>query len=377
MRPKVLIFIDWFYPAFKSGGPVQSILNLTAHLGEFFDFYVITRDTDYCESIPMKGILSNQWNKINDHLHVYYCSANSIKAKLFKQLFKEINPDVLYINGIFSSKFSILPAYLFKNLRLRKIVGTRGMLAKGALQIKGLKKAAFLFLANQTNLYSNYQLHVTNFNEQEDVINVLGKEVKLFVAPNLPQKITLNYRSLVSSDVLNLINVARISPEKNLIFALQSLKKVKRKILFDIYGSVYNNDYWSRCQAVINELPSNIIVNYKGVLDSDLVINTISQYHLFYMPTLGENYGHVIVQSFMASTPVLISNKTPWQNLESLNCGFDLDLSQPELFSSLIDNVDMDLLLKWRKGAFLMAQNTVNNTENISLNKQLLWPNNS
>jgi hypothetical protein len=37
----------------------------------------------------------------------------------------------------------------------------------------------------------------------------------------------------------------------------------------------------------------------------------------------------------------------------------------------------MDSLLKWREGAFLMAQNTVKNTDNVNLNKKLLWPNNS
>jgi hypothetical protein len=95
------------------------------------------------------------------------------------------------------------------------------------------------------------------------------------------------------------------------------------------------------------------------------------------MPTLGENFGHVILQSFMASTPVLISDKTPWKNLQNLNCGYDLDLNQPEFFSELLNNITMDSLLKWREGAFLMAQNTVNNTDNVNLNKKLLWPNNS
>ena len=377
MRPKILVFIDWFYPGFNSGGPVQSIYNLTAHLGEFFDFFVITRDTDYCEKSPMNGIFSNQWNKINNHLHVYYCSEDLINAKLYKKLFEQIKPDVIYINGVFSYKFSILPTLIFKHYKIRKIIGTRGMLAKGALAIKGFKKNTYLFFANQISLYSNYYLHVTNIDEQKDVMDVLGKNTKVYIAPNLPQKTIFNYSALNASDTLYLINVARISPEKNLLFALQILKNVNRKIHFDIYGTVYNNEYWARCQNVLKELPSNVVVNYKGFLDSESVIKTISQYHLFFMPTLGENFGHVILQSFMASTPVLISDKTPWKNLQNLNCGYDLDLNQPEFFSELLNNITMDSLLKWREGAFLMAQNTVNNTDNVNLNKKLLWPNNS
>ena len=33
---------------------------------------------------------------------------------------------------------------------------------------------------------------------------------------------------------------------------------------------------------------------------------------LFVFPTLGENFGHVIYESLMCGTPVLVSDNTPW-----------------------------------------------------------------
>ena len=47
-RKKVLITIDWFLPGTKSGGPVRSYANMIAYFKNEFDFYIITRDTDYC-----------------------------------------------------------------------------------------------------------------------------------------------------------------------------------------------------------------------------------------------------------------------------------------------------------------------------------------
>jgi hypothetical protein len=42
MRRKILIFVDWFEPGFKAGGPIQSCRNLVESLGDDFDFYLVT-----------------------------------------------------------------------------------------------------------------------------------------------------------------------------------------------------------------------------------------------------------------------------------------------------------------------------------------------
>lgn len=39
---KVLIFIDWFAPGYKAGGPITSNVNIVEHLSDKLDFYVIT-----------------------------------------------------------------------------------------------------------------------------------------------------------------------------------------------------------------------------------------------------------------------------------------------------------------------------------------------
>ena len=51
-KKKILIFIDWYLPGYKAGGPIQSVANLVANLKEEFEFSIVTRDTDYCEKLP-------------------------------------------------------------------------------------------------------------------------------------------------------------------------------------------------------------------------------------------------------------------------------------------------------------------------------------
>jgi len=64
----------------------------------------------------------------------------------------------------------------------------------------------------------------------------------------------------------------------------------------------------------------------------------MKKYHFMYLPTTGENFGHTILESFMASTPIIISNKTPWQNLEKRQIGWSLPLDNQQLFADAIQN---------------------------------------
>ena len=72
-------------------------------------------------------------------------------------------------------------------------------------------------------------------------------------------------------------------------------------------------------------------------------MEVFQNYHLFFFPTLGENFGHVIIEALVAGCPILISDQTPWRNLETAGVGWDIPLDQPEKFTELLQQcVDMD-----------------------------------
>ena len=108
--------------------------------------------------------------------------------------------------------------------------------------------------------------------------------------------------------------------------------------MFDIYGPQEDPDYWRECQALIEVLPAHIRVNYCGNVMPEDVRRTFSDYDLFFFPTRGENYGHVIAESISAGTPVLLSDQTPWRDLESEGLGWDLPLRDPQAFAEKIDH---------------------------------------
>ena len=152
------------------------------------------------------------------------------------------------------------------------------------------------------------------------------------------------------------------------------MKKVKYKVQFDFYGTVYNQQYWNGCKEILNQLPLNIQAEYKGEIENRKVSETLKQYHFMLMPTLGENFGHIIIESLDAGCPVIISDKTPWKNLEEKKIGWDIPLNEKEKFIEVIERcaeMNNEEYNQWSKNAFNFAKEFQNNSSAVEQNRNL------
>ncbi len=343
-KKKILIFIDWYLPGFKAGGPIKSISALISHFKEEYDFLIITTDSDFGESLSYTSVPSDEWVEISDSVKVYYCSKNHLNRKKLLSVVDSINFDKVYLNSFFSFYFSIYPLLLKKKGKLKEpiILAPRGMLGDGALQIKSFKKKTFIFLSKLLSLHKKITWHATSQEECKEIVAVFGTNAKIIIASNLQNK---NDSVLIAPPIAQkregetkLFYLSRISEKKNLLFALDILNQLKTnvKIVFDIIGPVEDAVYWNKCLEKIKKLPASIQVNFVGALPNSQIADKIKDAHFLFLPTLNENYGHVIVESWMNGKPVIISNQTPWRNLKVQNIGWDLSLNNPEKFLSVI-----------------------------------------
>lgn len=376
-KKTILLFIDWYLPGYKAGGPIQSCANLVNHLNDEYCFKIITRNTDYCEIKPYEQIKSNEWNIINPNTHVYYFSADQLNKKNIYHLINETPFDVVYLNGVFSYFFTIVPLLYFrKNKGHKVIVAARGMLASGALAIKKQKKQLFLSFSRLLGLFNKAVFHATNESEKKDIIKTMGNQFQIKIAGNLSKKIAMEpYQAKTKkSGLVRLINVARVAPEKNLKYALEILKEVKSQVQFDFYGPIYDENYYNECKAVIEKLPKNIEVNYKGVIPNSEVNQTLKNYDALLMPTLGENFGHIILESLIAARPVIISDQTPWQNLALDQSGWSIPLNEQSKYVQAIELLaksDEAQYHVFSLAAYEKARTFIENKELISSNRAL------
>lgn len=374
----ILSFIDWYLPGYKAGGTLKAFANQVAHLDKDFYFKIITRNTDYCETEPYQTVKSDSWNKIAPNAEVFYASAGFINLKNFRKLVNETSFDAVYIHGIYSWWFSILPVILAKKTKARPVVVVaHGMFGKHATSVKSTKKKVFSAVAKMLLLYKGVVIHAANEAEAVDARAFVGKSARVKVAEELPMKMEL--KEWVAREKrpgeLRLLSVARISPEKNTRFAIEILQHCNHgNITYDIFGPVYDQNYWNECQDVIKKLPPNVTVNYMGSLPGEQVLEKMKEYHFMFLPTTGENFGHTILESFMASTPVIISDKTPWQNLEQKQIGWSLPLNKIDKFADVIENaarMGQDEYNLWSGKALDFAWEFVNDQTLIEQNKRL------
>lgn len=372
-KPSVLITIDWFLPGTNSGGPVRSYSNLIDHLKDTVDFYVLTRDTDYCETEAYSNVVSNAWNAITSGLEVYYLSSDQINKKAISKVILSKNFDYIFINGVYSWYFSIVPLLVSKKTS-NVIISARGMLNDQAFSVKPVKKKIYLTLAKLFRLYTNVSWHATNEIEADQIKTRIGLNSRVKIAPNLARKGQIEYEQIELQKPVRLVNVARIAKEKGTLKMLKALQKVSTPLILDIYGSIYDQYYWKQCLEIISAMPDFIKVNYKGVARSEDIPIVLRGYNFFVMLSEGENFGHSILEALSVGLPVIISSKTPWRNLQKFGVGWDLDLNIETDIIEVLNTVaqyDDANYMKMSRASVEYAQQFINDPELIEANKKL------
>lgn len=134
--------------------------------------------------------------------------------------------------------------------------------------------------------------------------------------------------------------VSRIVWKKNLLFALQVINRVNDGSLqFDIYGSIEEPQYWEECLKIINNFNNKIKINYCGVCKHDDIPIILSSYDALFFPTFSENYGHIIAESLSVGLPIIISDQTPWSNINSTKGGWAIPLKDEDMYLKAVESI--------------------------------------
>lgn len=341
-RPVILTFVGWYLPGYKAGGPIRTVNNMVDRLHDVYTFQVVTADRDHGESQPYVGIAADQWSSVG-HAEVYYASRRGQTMRRFRRLILRTPHDVMYLNSLFNPRFTLLPL-LIRRLGVAPIRPTvlapRGELGSGALALKSVKKRLFLLVARRVGLYRNLYWQASSEHEATRISQVMGAAPsRVFVAPNLPGMAAGNVLSgrAPRRGRLTVVFLSRIAPMKNLDYALRVLSRVSSPLDFLVYGTIEDAAYWGECQRLMAQIPGHIRIEYRGALTHDRVPNVLAAADLFFLPTRGENYGHAIVEALGAGLPVLISDQTPWGDVQDRGAGWALSLENPAAFAEAVD----------------------------------------
>ncbi len=341
VRPKVLIFVATYLPGYKSGGPVRTIEALVEALGDRVDFHIATSDRDSSDNAAepaerYPGIAPGQWYKVGKAQVTYVerprsAAGYAVALRQLIRIMNEVRPDRVYLNSFFNPAFSFgIVAYAAGFSRRTKILlAPRGEFDPGALGLKSGKKRLFVALAWASGVYGRVEWHASTDLEADNIRRAMAPKTQIHVACDITRLPPMEgvepdpFRGK-KTGTARLCFLARISPKKNLHTAIKALSQVTGKVVFDVFGPDQEADYAAHCRALAGACGPHVTITFRGAVPREDVLTVLQGYHGFLMPTLGENFGHSIIEALHCGLPVVIGTATPWRGLESVQAGFDV-----------------------------------------------------
>ncbi|MEP6010747.1 MAG: glycosyltransferase, partial [Parasphingorhabdus sp.] len=231
--------------------------------------------------------------------------------------------------------------------RAKFVLAIRGQLSDGAMSIRARQKQLLLKLFKIFAVLRGLVIQISSEKERVDFEKQLGADfikrtnINIMVAENISMSSgTLIEGQPFPSETtgrLNLSLLGRVAPIKNIDFAIETLKYVRTPVDLEITGLCEDQNYWQICQDLVQTLPDHVTVNFSGPVSPAMIPDMLNQKDLFFSPTKGENYGHAIAEALGVGLPVLISDQTPWIELDKIGVGWDLPIDDPKIFAEKID----------------------------------------
>lgn len=379
--PRITVFTRGYPPAHLRGGPTRSVFALVEALAADFKFSVITSAFDNPAAGPMRSVKPSQWSTFG-HGMVWYEGRYRISAWRTATLLKETKPQLVYLNSFFHYRFAILPLFITR-MTSRKtpiVLAPRGEFSAGALALKWHKKRAFITAFRMLGMHKVVTWHASTSQEKADIESVFGAGARSHVAIDLRTGLSIGegqyHDQLPDADppYCSLVFFSRIVPMKNVATAIRAMPLVKGKARLSIAGPIEDARYWAECLDLIDNIGDPGMIGYVGAIPADGAIRFLNRFDLFVFPTLGENFGHVVLESLAAGTPVIVGNDTPWHKIETVGAGWICDPASPEAVAELIDRflaLDGDTRMRMRVAARDLARQVLNDPGSVDANRAM------
>jgi glycosyltransferase involved in cell wall biosynthesis len=356
---------DWFRPGFKAGGTITSSYNLSMLLKDDCLIYIFTSDRDIGDHMHYPSITTDEWCDFCPNVRIYYATPEEKTWNNILKQIRQLSPDGIYLNSMYSRYFTIYPL-LQKRIGLIRspvFLSPSGMLKENALQRKAFKKIVYLKIFRLLKIQDAFTFHATDASESIGIRKIFGKAAaikQVYLAPPAVEESIVF--PLKKKGHVKIVFTGRIHPIKNLHFFLECLLKIRHVVEFIIIGPIEDRSYYEQCRQLKERMPENITVTFLGAMPPEKIKCHLLTSHFLVLPSLGENFGYAIVEALCAGRPVMISDRTPWRNMEAQHAGWDLSLFDPDAYIMAIKraaDMEQEEYNEWVTAAWNFARHSL------------------
>lgn len=314
MSDSVLLFARYFEPAFRGGGPIQTLIAMLRAKPAAINAAVICSNQDLGDTSPVVAE-PDVWQK-REMSQVLYCRKSLRSFVNALRSSRKLSPRIVYVNSFFDATFSLLPqlAARFGLWRGAVVVlAPRGELYDGALKLKATKKKGLIAVYRVFGLHRRVIWHASTEEEADSIRAVFGPRLRVEIREN---ETTLPLAAVARPErrpgPLRLVFAGRAAAKKGLLTLLEGLSLCTSRVDLEIVGAFEDPQYEAACRSVMARIPANVVVSMTGAMPREALIERLRMADAMALPTRGENFGHVIAEALSVGCPVMCSSETPW-----------------------------------------------------------------
>jgi len=349
---RVAIISSSFYPAISYGGPISATWDIAKGLSnKGISVYVSTTNANGSDKLDVKV---NSFIKKQSNLFVKYYNEQIINRFSFEFVFgvwSDIKQaDRIYIQYIFH--YTVFIALMFSFfLRKKVILCPRGSLSPYALKYKHKwKKRIWLFFFIRP-FVKKVIWHASSYIEKDDIRCVFHRARIVEISDGVLCEDFSNTFKMSKVDLVNKFTKHNCKDVSELFFSMGRLHSSKGfDVVIDAFDLfVENNPYAKLIIAgsddgfktkLINQIKklnlSNSVFLIGSVDHKDKVL-LLKNSSAFVLASSFESFGIVIAESLASGTPVIVSNRTPWKDIENNKCGIFTENNSDSFYNAFCD----------------------------------------
>jgi len=248
--------------------------------------------------------------------------------------------DCLHSNGVWHP-LNHWCAVEARRRRIPLVVQPHGMLEPWALAWRSTKKRLALAAFQRRDL-DNAALLVATARQEAEGFRQFGLRQPIAIIPNgIDMATRLNAdQPAMAGNLFSLrraLFLSRIHPKKGLINLLDAWSSVdSRNWLLQLAGPD-EGGHLAEVMAHAEAIGIKDQVQYLGSFDDAAKLQVYREADLFVLPSFSENFGVVVAEALAQRLPVITTYGTPWQDLQTYDCGWWVAPSVDGLRAALAD----------------------------------------
>lgn len=295
-----------------------------------------------------------QKKKINISIYPFFDGKKKSTSKIYS-LIKRY--DIIHFYGGWDKNHILISLICFI-LKKKYIISPMGIFEDWSLNQKKFKKMLALKVYQKKILNLCNAIHATSELEKKN-IQKLTKNKDIVTIPHGIEELESKFikDKFFINKKKRALFFSRIHKKKGVYELLEVWKKLG---LSDWELHIYGPDF----DKLFDNLPSNLkkidSVFYKGPIYNEQRKKEIFKYSdVMILPTKSENFGYVILESLRSGLPVITTNKTPWEIIQTTKSGWIINDKINDLENILkeLNTISKEEFLKKSQNSLELSKN--------------------